>query len=36
MVNLECDIIAKYIEKLCGGKQAEGISKNFLAEHGFL
>ena len=36
MVNLECDIIAKYIEKLCGIKQSESISKDFLAEHGFL
>lgn len=36
MVNLECDIIAKYVEKLCKIKQTESISKDFLAEHGFL
>ncbi len=36
-VNLECDIIAKYVEKLCNFKNPSGdISKNFLAEHGFL
>ncbi|MBE6876939.1 MAG: riboflavin synthase [Ruminococcus sp.] len=37
IVNLECDIIAKYVEKLCGFQKASGgISENFLAEHGFL
>ena len=37
IVNLECDIIAKYVEKLCGFQNASGgISENFLAEHGFL
>ena len=37
IVNLECDIIAKYVEKLCGfQKSSGGISENFLAEHGFL
>ena len=36
-VNLECDIIAKYVEKLCGvQKSSGGITENFLAEHGFL
>lgn len=36
-VNLECDIIAKYIEKLCHiQKSSGGISENFLAAHGFL
>jgi len=37
IVNLECDIIAKYVEKLCHFKNPSGgISENFLAEHGFL
>ncbi|MBR0484107.1 MAG: riboflavin synthase [Oscillospiraceae bacterium] len=37
IVNLECDIIAKYVEKICGfQKSSGGISENFLAEHGFL
>ena len=33
VVNLEIDIIAKYVEQLKGGS---GITKEFLAEHGFL
>jgi len=36
IVNLECDIIAKYVEKLCSFQKSDGISINFLAEHGFL
>ena len=36
-VNLECDILAKYVEKLCRpAKESGGISQDFLAEHGFL
>lgn len=34
MVNLEVDIIAKYVERLREGDM--GITKEFLAEHGFL
>jgi len=34
MVNLEVDIIAKYVERLRGGGSA--ITKEFLAEHGFV
>ncbi|MEA1958673.1 MAG: riboflavin synthase [Chloroflexota bacterium] len=34
VVNLEVDIIAKYVEKLSQGGSA--ITKEFLAEHGFL
>lgn len=38
-VNLECDIVGKYIEKLMGAKEQapkhQGISFNFLSEHGF-
>ncbi len=35
-VNLECDILAKYVEKLMGGKpSSEDISLEFLAEHGY-
>lgn len=34
LVNLEVDIIAKYVEKLRGG-EASGITQEFLAKHGF-
>lgn len=36
-VNLECDIIGKYVDKLlpCRFKQENGISENFLKENGF-
>ena len=34
VVNLEVDIIAKYVEKLNRGESA--ITKEFLAEHGFM
>ena len=34
-VNIECDIIGKYVEKLSSGKD-EKINLNFLAEHGFI
>lgn len=36
VVNLECDIIAKYIEKLLGKEDSGGITPHFLAEHGFI
>ncbi len=44
VVNLECDVVGKYIEKLCrmDGGQAEGhpvkskLSEEFLMENGFL
>lgn len=35
-VNLECDIIGKYVEKLTAPHKTGGISTNFLAENGFL
>lgn len=35
-VNLECDVIGKYIEKLTAPHKTGGISTNFLAENGFL
>lgn len=42
-VNLETDIIAKYIERLIGGSrpasnngESAGVTAEFLAEHGFL
>ena len=40
-VNIEVDIIGKYVEKLLGGNVEPGnkkssISSSFLAEHGFL
>ena len=34
MVNLEIDIIAKYVEQLAGG-QGKGITAEFLREHGY-
>lgn len=34
LVNLEVDIIAKYVEKLLG-RESPGITRQFLAEHGF-
>ncbi|MGD9496892.1 MAG: riboflavin synthase [Armatimonadota bacterium] len=35
-VNIETDILAKYLERLVGGAPAEGLSRQFLAEHGFI
>ena len=35
-VNLECDVIGKYVEKLTAPHKTGGISMNFLAENGFL
>lgn len=35
-VNLECDLIAKYTEKLIRPQQQSGISAEFLAQNGFL
>lgn len=39
-VNLEVDLIARYLERLLQGdqaaKQTQGLSEAFLAEHGFL
>ena len=35
-VNLECDVIGKYVEKLTAPHKTGGISTNFLAEDGFL
>lgn len=36
IVNLECDLIAKYTEKLFNPQQKSRISAEFLAQHGFL
>lgn len=36
VVNLECDIIAKYVEKLLSPQKSGKISPQFLAEHGFI
>ena len=35
-VNLECDVIGKYVEKLSAPHKTGGSSTNFLAENGFL
>jgi riboflavin synthase len=34
IVNLEVDILAKYVDKLSRGES--GITKEFLTEHGFM
>lgn len=43
VVNLECDVVGKYVEKLCcadrsadEGKTGRALSEQFLSEHGFL
>lgn len=35
-VNVETDILAKYIEKLLDGRREGGISEDFLTKHGFV
>ncbi|MGL5354232.1 MAG: riboflavin synthase [Clostridium sp.] len=38
-VNLECDVIGKYVEKMLGGKseiKKNNINENFLRDNGFL
>jgi riboflavin synthase len=37
-INMECDIIGKYVARLVGAytERPGGLSKEFLAEHGFL
>jgi riboflavin synthase len=35
-VNIECDVIAKYVEKLILSDESKGISVEFLKEKGFL
>jgi len=35
-VNVEGDMIGKYVARLLGATGTEGISKNFLGNHGFL
>lgn len=34
-VNLEVDVIARYLERLISGQPSSGITPDFLAEHGF-
>lgn len=40
IVNLECDMLGKYIEKMLHGREQapvkKGIDMNFLSEHGFV
>lgn len=41
IVNLECDIIGKYVEKLCsasqnGSMKKSGVTESFLFENGFM
>jgi len=36
IVNLECDIIAKYTEKLMTPQKQSSVSMSFLAQHGYL
>lgn len=35
-VNIEVDIIGKYVERLLGNRKESKINRSFLAEHGFL
>ena len=35
-VNIETDIIGKYVERLLAGHKGGGITEAFLAEHGFM
>lgn len=35
-VNLETDILAKYVERLLAREDAPGLTTEFLAEHGFM
>ena len=35
-VNIETDIIAKYVERFLRTRRPEGITEEFLSEHGFL
>jgi len=35
VVNIEFDIIGKYVERLCGGGKEKGITVEFLRENGF-
>ena len=34
-VNLECDVIGKYVEKMLTPHKSSGITMDFLAQHGF-
>jgi riboflavin synthase len=34
-VNIEVDVVARYIERLMGNGEAPGIDENFLKKHGF-
>ncbi|WP_251212440.1 riboflavin synthase [Adlercreutzia murintestinalis] len=34
-LNVECDIIGKYIEKLMGAQESSGITMDFLVQNGF-
>ncbi|HEX8777520.1 MAG TPA: riboflavin synthase [Rhodanobacter sp.] len=34
-VNIEVDVIARYVERLVGGSEAAGIDVDFLKKHGF-
>ena len=36
LVNIETDILAKYVERLTDFKEPPALTKNFLAEYGFL
>jgi riboflavin synthase len=34
-VNLEVDVVARYVERLLGAGGGKGIDEDFLREHGF-
>ncbi|MCM2674264.1 riboflavin synthase [Alkalicoccobacillus plakortidis] len=35
IVNIECDLVGKYIEQFIQNPRKEGVTSGFLAEHGF-
>jgi riboflavin synthase len=35
-VNIETDIIGKYVERFLSGSKKEGVTEDFLIEHGFI
>lgn len=34
-INIENDVVGKYVEKLCGARQTGGIDEDFLRKYGF-
>ena len=36
MINFEVDVVARYVENMLQAKQTSNVSKEFLAQHGFM